>query len=113
MSIHAKGLCAGCYNFVFHLDKTKALNYRKTHNIDIQTYKKITSECVICHFSKIVELHHLDKNKENNSEENLIGVCPNHHKMIHDFRYRKEMIDLLKQKGFNIPKDSRLDFSLN
>ncbi len=113
LPMHAKDLCNGCYNFVFRLDYTKARNYKKYHNIDIELYKKITKACDICGFDKIVDLHHLDENKNNNSEENLIGLCPNHHKMLHDFRYRKEIHNKLREKGFKIPKDIKLEFSLN
>jgi hypothetical protein len=111
--IHAKGLCPGCYNFVFHLDKTKAENYRKWHNLDINLYKKITRQCAICDFNKIVDLHHLDENKKNNSEQNLIGLCPNHHKMLHNFRFRKEIREILSSKGIILPKDEKIDFKLN
>lgn len=110
--LHAKGLCQGCYNFVFHLDKSKELNYRKDHDISAELYKEITKKCVICEFNKIVELHHLDGNKKNNARENLIGLCPNHHKMVHNFKFRKEIRELLEQKGFNLPEDKKLDFKL-
>lgn len=110
MPVHAKGLCAGCYNFVFHLDKNKAWNQKKNYGLNIETYKKITKSCVICGFDKVVDLHHLDQNKTNNSEKNLLGLCPNHHKMLHDFRYREEMLNLLKEKGFNVPDDKKLNF---
>lgn len=109
----AKGLCAGCYNFIFHLEKTKFQNYKKYHNLAPELYKKITSKCLICEFDKIVELHHLDENKKNNSEENLIGLCPNHHKMLHDFRFKKEIRGKLKEKGISLPKDEKLDFNKN
>jgi hypothetical protein len=113
MLIHAKGLCKGCYNFVFKLESTKAWNYKKQYGLNLETYKKITKACDICGFDKIVDLHHLNENKNNNSEENLIGLCPNHHKMLHDFRYRKEIRNKLIEKGFKIPEDIKLDFSLN
>jgi len=109
---HAKGYCAGCYNFIFHLNKNKAWNARKNYNLDINTYKKITKRCVICDFDKSVDLHHLDQNKTNNSEKNLIGLCPNHHKMLHDFKYREEIFHLLKEKGFKIPEDKKLLFKM-
>ncbi len=66
-------------------------------------YNKVTEKCLICDFDKIVELHHLDFNHSNNSENNLLGLCPNHHKMIHDRRYRKEILEILKSKGYTIP----------
>jgi hypothetical protein len=113
MPSHAKGLCEGCYNFVFHLDKTKASNQRRKYGLDIENYKKITQRCAICEFDKVVDLHHLDQNKKNNSETNLVGLCPNHHKMLHDYRYRAEMFNLLKEKGFILPEDKKLGFKFD
>lgn len=107
---HAKGLCEGCYSFVFHVEKTKATNKRIRYGLDIESYKKITKKCIICGFNKIVDLHHLDENKKNNSETNLIGLCPNHHKMFHDLRYRKEITKQLREKGFNVPENKKWDF---
>lgn len=110
MPFHAKGLCAGCYNFVFNLDKAKAWNYKKYHNISSELYKEITKSCAVCDFDKVVDLHHLDENRKNNSKENLAGLCPNHHKMFHDFRYRKEVQEELRKKGFRVPEDIKIDF---
>ena len=111
MPIKCKGLCPGCYNFVFQLDKNKAWNQRKNYQIDIEDYKQITSKCIICGFEKVVDLHHLDQNKNNNSKTNLLGLCPNHHKMLHDYRYRQEMLSLLKEKDYAVPKDVKLNFT--
>jgi hypothetical protein len=110
--MHAKGLCTGCYQFVFQTEKIKEANYQRRLNIDSKTYKKVTAKCVICGFDKVVDLHHIDHNTKNNSENNLVGLCPNHHKMIHRFEYRKEILEKLKEKGFNTPKDAKLDFYL-
>lgn len=99
MMVHqAHGYCKGCYNYVFHLDNAKAHNYKRWHNIDIETYKRITQKCLICGFDKVVDLHHLDNDHKNNSEKNLIGLCPNHHKMLHDFKYKDEIEKLIKEK---------------
>lgn len=110
MPLHAKRLCAGCYQFVFQLDKVKAQNYKKWYGLDAETYKKITKSCLICSFDKIVVLHHLDENRKNNSKENLAGLCPNHHQMIHNFQFRKEIQEDLRKKGFKIPEDIKIDF---
>ncbi len=61
--------------------------------------KKLTRKCVICGFNEIVELHHLDKNRKNNCRDNLIGLCPNHHKMFHTIKYREKILKKLKEKG--------------
>jgi len=113
LPLHAKGLCPGCYNFVFHTERTKAHNKMRWYGIEPESYSKITKECAVCGFNKVVELHHLDHNHKNRSDTNLAGLCPNHHKMIHNFRFRKEMRELLKKKGFNLPEDVKLDFSLD
>lgn len=114
---HAKGLCGSCYQTVFHLEYNKAANYKKWHNISIELYRKATKKCLICGFDKVVELHHLDKNKKNNSEDNLIGLCPNHHKMIHRAKYRKEIIkelnEIFKSKELPEFKDDREIFYMN
>jgi len=106
--LHGKGLCGGCFNFTFRLDANKAWNYKKYHNINVELYKKVTSKCIICGFDKVVDLHHLDENKEHNSESNLLGLCPNHHRMVHDFRYREEIFRQLIEKGYNPPRDIKL-----
>lgn len=110
ITLHAKNLCAGCYNYLFHLDNNKAYNQRKSNNVDLQTYRKTTKECVICGFDKIVDLHHIDLNKQNNSPKNLIGLCPNHHRMIHNYNFRPELFKILKEKGFELPLEEKLNF---
>ena len=94
---HAKGYCGGCYNTLFHLEYTKGKNYERYHNISSEDYKKITAKCLICDFSDVVELHHLDKNRKNNSATNMIGLCPNHHKMIHILKFKDKIKGQVKE----------------
>lgn len=100
---HSKGLCAGCYNSVFQIEHVKELNAQYYHNISSDLYKQLTKKCIICGFDKVVDLHHLDNNHSNNAENNLIGVCPNHHKMLHHRAHRMELFEVLKEKGFSVP----------
>lgn len=45
-------------------------------------------KCVCCDESNVVEVHHYDGNKTNNSPENLIPLCPTHHQYWHSkFKY--------------------------
>ena len=44
-------------------------------------------ECVICKENNIVEVHHLDENSKNNNPNNLIPLCPTHHRYWHS-RYK-------------------------
>lgn len=56
-----------------------------------QSYREIAfrsfpNECAICkwsEFPKVLEVHHKDKNRENNKLNNLIILCPNHHRITH------------------------------
>ncbi|MBS3140844.1 hypothetical protein J4405_01710 [Candidatus Woesearchaeota archaeon] len=107
LPIKGKGLCGGCYNTVYRLEYQKAMNQIKIHRIGYNTYKRITEKCVICGFDKFVTLHHLDQNKKNNSQDNLIGLCPNHHQMLHTLKYKDKIFQLLKDKGFN-PQEKKL-----
>lgn len=58
--------------------------------------------CAICGFDKIVAVHHIDENHQNNDIRNLIPLCPNHHHMVHSNEWKNEtktIIDqLIKQK---------------
>jgi hypothetical protein len=40
-------------------------------------------ECVVCKENKLVEVHHLDENNQNNSPSNLVPLCPTHHQYWH------------------------------
>jgi hypothetical protein len=99
MPIHAKDVCPGCYTTLFRLQYNKDWNNEKRHNINVEICKNITKKCVICGFDKIVDLHHIDRNRKNNSKDNLIGLCPNHHKMIHHLQFKGEINNILKEKG--------------
>lgn len=66
---------------------------RKHRKICFKYHKK---ECLVCGFDKVVEVHHIDENHENNDPKNLIPLCPNHHKMIHTKKYKQEVLDALK-----------------
>ncbi len=93
-------MCANCYNKSNEkgYNKVKANNYLKWHNISLELYNEKTKKCLICDFDKAVELHHLDKDHKNNNSSNLIGLCPNHHKMLHMDKYNKEIQKLIDKR---------------
>lgn len=94
----AKGYCSNCFNKLFYYDKIRASNVRKDHNISLELYKNVTKSCILCGFDKIVDLHHLDKDHNNNLQDNLIGLCPNHHKMIHTEKFSQETEEKIRHK---------------
>lgn len=65
--------------------KENAIRYR---TIAFHHYKK---ECALCLFDKVVDIHHIDENRENNEPKNLVPLCPNHHKMVHLKKYKQEI----------------------
>lgn len=68
----------------------------------------MTKECAICGFDKIVDFYHIDKNKSNNSNKNVVGLCPNHHRMANNVKFRDEILLELKKKGFDMPLERNL-----
>lgn len=56
-------------------------------------------KCVICHEDKIVEVHHLNEQHNDNRPENLVPLCSTHHKYWHSkYRYLIEdkIMDYMK-----------------
>lgn len=74
--------------------KARAEKYGLEGNYRDICYKHYPKECIICKFSEAVEVHHLDKNRANNSKENLVPLCPNHHVMIH----KKKTSDMVEKQ---------------
>lgn len=71
-----------------------------------QNYRTIAfthhdKECVVCRENKIVEVHHLNGNHDDNRPENLVPLCPTHHKYWHS-KWRCLIEDKVKayQEGF-------------
>lgn len=46
-------------------------------------YEKWGTACVICGYDRVINVHHIDKNRKNNDISNLIVLCPNHHAEAH------------------------------
>lgn len=60
-------------------------SYRK------QALRYYPNECAICGYSEevdILEVHHIDENRQNNNLENLIILCPNCHKKLTLHKYK-------------------------
>lgn len=46
-------------------------------------FRYYPKQCIVCNEPHVLDVHHLDKNRENNSPENLIPLCPTHHAYMH------------------------------
>ena len=53
-------------------------------------------KCIVCGEDKIVAVHHLDGNRENNSLNNLIPLCPTHHQYCHS-RHLNEVLPIINK----------------
>lgn len=65
------------------------------------TYRTIAKlhhemKCVVCGEDKIVAIHHMDENHDNNDPKNLVPLCPTHHVYIHS-RYKSLIIDKVNE----------------
>jgi len=56
-----------------------SLHYAK--NVAVRHFKK--NECIICGYKASTDVHHWDKDKRNNKPNNLVLLCPNHHREVH------------------------------
>lgn len=63
------------------------INPTKYTTICFRNHKK---ECIICGENRIVEVHHFDENHNNDLPENLIPLCPTHHRLFHS-GFRKDV----------------------
>jgi rubredoxin len=47
--------------------------------------------CIVCGFDKVIDVHHVDGNHDNNDYKNLVPLCPNHHQLFHSKKYKKDV----------------------
>ena len=59
-------------------------------------FENYPEKCVLCNWRKVVEVHHIDGNHENNEPKNLIPLCPNHHRLTITDRYKDEVAKKVK-----------------
>jgi len=59
-------------------------------------FEKYDHKCLVCNESNIVDVHHIDGDHKNNDIENLLPLCPTHHRYMHYKKFRpliQEKID--------------------
>ncbi|MFH0978289.1 MAG: hypothetical protein V1837_03215 [Candidatus Woesearchaeota archaeon] len=100
----AFGLCGGCHVRLHHYDIPKANNAKRLYGIAYGRWQEVTKKCASCGFDKLCSIHHLDGNRRNNESDNVVGLCPNCHKMIHMYQYYIEIKENLKKNGYQVDK---------
>lgn len=77
-------------------------NWKRAHELrGAERYRRLCFErwdvkCAICDFDKVVDVHHIDGDHDNNDISNLIPLCPNHHMMIHTKKYGADVQSLIE-----------------
>jgi len=72
---------------------------RKMKYDDDMIKEKKKNGCIVCGFWEFTESHHIIKQMDwgSNSENNLIRLCLNHHRMADSYRYGKYMLKIIKK----------------
>lgn len=78
----------GCANTYFRSGSNNPNWKESAYRTTCFEYHK--KECVVCKESRIVEVHHLNEDPNDNSLANLIPLCPTHHQYWHS-QYKCEV----------------------
>lgn len=57
--------------------------------------KKLKEKCAICPIKEDLEFHHIDENKNNNKDCNIMILCCEHHEVITSYNFAKKNIKKL------------------
>ena len=91
----SKGTCSrACANTFFKSGESNG-NW-KGSQYQTLCFTKHKKECIICKENKIVAVHHMNEDHEDNRIENLIPLCPTHHQYMHS-RYKVEILPKVEE----------------
>lgn len=95
----SKGTCSrSCANTYFKRGENNGNWSGNVYQTICWQYHK--KECVVCKEDKIVAVHHMNENHNDNRPENLVPLCPTHHQYFHS-RYKNEVIDIVTKYVYN------------
>ena len=98
---NSKGTCShSCSNKLFRRLRNKPENYSRYTTICWKEHKK---ECVVCGENKVVAVHHMNEDHNDNRVENLVPLCPTHHIYMHS-KYKEEILPKVEEyiRQFNL-----------
>lgn len=82
----------------------KCSNYK---NIAFYHYEY---RCIFCDWEEgSLDAHHIDGNRTNGDPDNLVWLCPNHHRMCEENKFSKEQI-LEKRKEYILPFSKNIKY---
>jgi len=90
----SKGTCSrSCSNKFFSHLRNNPENHVRYRTLCWAKHKK---ECVICGENKIVSVHHMNEDHDDNRIDNLVPLCPTHHQYMHS-RYKEEILPKVEE----------------
>ena len=85
----------------FGLEEIQPNHYGSIYNYRKNAYRNYPHKCAVCGWNEdedILEVHHIDENREHNELSNLIILCPTCHRKLSSHKYKlinREQIVLL------------------
>jgi hypothetical protein len=81
--------------------KQGAKNFKGTENYRNILFKYLTENnlpicCIVCGEEKVIDVHHIDEDKDNNNVNNLLVLCPTHHFSYHRYKTPEVMEKMLE-----------------
>lgn len=90
----SKGTCShSCSNKFFSHLRNKPEKYSRYTTLCWKEHKK---ECVVCGEDKVVAVHHMNEDHNDNRIENLVPLCPTHHTYMHS-KYKTEILPIVEE----------------
>jgi len=94
-----KSVCSKSCSNTYFRSRTKHPNWvlgkSCYRSICFETYPH---KCLVCNEQNIVEVHHLNSNRLDNTPSNLIPLCPTHHKYIHSKKFKELISEQIAQE---------------
>lgn len=91
----SKGTCSrSCANTYFKSGENNG-NF-KGDSYQYLCFANHTKECVVCGEDKIVAVHHMNENHDDNSIDNLVPMCPTHHQYMHS-KFKGEILHIVEE----------------
>jgi len=89
--------CANSYCF----RGNKHSNYKcGKHSYRQLCFRYYEFKCIVCDENQMLDVHHLDKNRDNNVIENLIPLCPTHHRYMHNKKLKEQLLNIIEEKKY-------------
>ncbi len=97
---HGKGYCVPCFKRYVNPNYYRLRSRYQYSGITKEVFDQLDKKCLVCGFDKLVDVRHLVAKSKGGGHDvnNLIVLCPNHHKMTHHADYRQEMLALISEK---------------